>query len=76
MAEDRKKLWVDQFQTRLFIRIGAYMLIYLFCLGNLLFIWRLLEEGPGNPFQQYTSVMFENAPAPHLPGIVDARDGV
>jgi hypothetical protein len=63
MREDRQKLWVDRFQTRLFIRIGVYLLIYLFCLGNLLFIWRLLEEGPGNPFQQYASVMVENAPA-------------
>ena len=63
MREDRKKVWIDQFQTRLFIRIGVYLLIYLFCLGNLLFIWRLLDEGPGNPVQQYLSVMVENAPA-------------
>lgn len=63
MREDRKKVWVDQFQTRLMYRIGIYLVVYLFCLGNLLFIWRLLEEGPGNPLYQYASVMADNAPA-------------
>jgi hypothetical protein len=63
MREDRKKVWVDQFQTRLFLRVGLYLVINLFCLGNLLFIWRLLEEGPGNPLHQYASVMVDNAPA-------------
>jgi hypothetical protein len=63
MHEDRKKVWVDEFQTRLFVRIVAYLVIYLFCLGNLLFIWRLLADGPGNPLYQYASVMADNAPA-------------
>jgi hypothetical protein len=63
MRNDRKKMWIDQFQTKLFIRIGVYMGFYLFCLGNLLFIWRLLEDGPGNPFYQYAQVMADNAPA-------------
>jgi hypothetical protein len=63
MREDRKKVWIDTFQTRLFVRIGIYLVIYLFCLGNLLFIWKLLEEGPGNPLTQYAEVMVDNAPA-------------
>src|SRR5687767_7863904 len=63
VGNDRKKVWVDRFQTRLFYRIGAYLLIYLVCLGNLLFIWRLLEEGAGNPLQQYVGVLLEYSPA-------------
>jgi hypothetical protein len=61
MREDRKKVWVDQFQTRLFVRIGVYLTVYVVGLCNLLFIWRLLEEGPGNPLEQYVSVMVDNA---------------
>jgi hypothetical protein len=63
VKEDRKKIWVDQFQTRLFYRIGVYLAIYLVCLVNLLFIWRLLSEGPGNPVEQYAGVLTDNAPA-------------
>src|SRR5262245_2921634 len=63
MPEDRKKVWVDRFQTRLFVRIGFYLLIYLVCLGNMLFIWRLLQEGAGNPLEQYARAMTENGPA-------------
>jgi methyl-accepting chemotaxis protein len=61
--EDRKKVWVDQFQTRLFTRLCAYLAIYLFCLVNLLFVWRLIGEGPGNPLAQYAGVLVDYAPA-------------
>lgn len=63
MQNERKKVWIDQFQTRLTIRIALYLVIYLVCLGNLLFIWKLLEEGPGNPFEQFLSIYIEYAPA-------------
>lgn len=61
MREERKKIWIDQFQTRLFWRILAYLAIYFVTLGNLLFIWRLLTDGPGNPLDQYFSSFFDNA---------------
>lgn len=63
MGEGRKKVWVDVFQTRLFVRIGVYLLIYLVCLGNLLFIWQLLQDGPGDPVQQYFGMLVEYSPA-------------
>jgi len=63
MREDRKKVWVDRFQTRLFYRIGVYLAIYLVCLVNFLFVWRLLSEGPGNPIEQYAAVVADYAPA-------------
>ncbi len=53
MSEDRKKVWIHVFQTKMLIRIGVYWLIYLVTLWNLLFVWRLLQEGPGNILDQY-----------------------
>jgi hypothetical protein len=53
MLENRNQVWIDQFQTKLFIRIGLYLFGFLVGHANLLFIWRLLQEGPGNPLQQY-----------------------
>ncbi|MCI0380705.1 MAG: hypothetical protein L0215_24230 [Gemmataceae bacterium] len=63
MKNDRKAIWVDRFQTRLLYRIGVYLAIYLLCLANLLFIWRLLAEGPGNPIDQFLRVLSDFAPA-------------
>ncbi len=53
MREERKKVWVHAFQTKLFLRISLYWMMFLVTLWNFLFIWRLLEEGPGNPLEQY-----------------------
>ena len=53
MSEERKKVWIHAFQTKMLIRIGVYWLIYLVTLWNLLFVWRLLQEGPGNILEQY-----------------------
>ena len=53
MNEDRKKIWVDRFQTRLFFRIIAYWLLYQISVWNLLFLWHLAQEGPGNLLEQY-----------------------
>ncbi len=53
MSEERKKVWIHAFQTKMLMRIGAYWLIYLVTLWNFLFVWRLLQEGPGNILDQY-----------------------
>lgn len=63
MREERKKVWVDVFQTRLILRISVYLGVYLIGLANLLYIWRLLRDGPGNPLQQYLATLVDYAPA-------------
>jgi hypothetical protein len=54
MREERKKIWIHAFQTKMLIRIGVYWLIYLLTLWNFLFVWRLIQEGPGNLLEQYS----------------------
>jgi hypothetical protein len=63
MSDDRKKVWVDEFQTRLIYRIALYLVFFVVCLSNLLFIWRLIAEGRGNPLEQYARVFIDYAPA-------------
>jgi hypothetical protein len=62
MQETRKRVWVDPFQTKLFIRVGVYWLIYTLTLFNLLFGWRLLREGPGDIGQQLLATAYDNVP--------------
>ena len=63
MADERKKIWINVFQTKLFIRIAVYWSIYMITLMNLLFVWRLIVEGPGNPLEQYLRFLVRFAPA-------------
>jgi hypothetical protein len=63
MTDDRKKVWIDGIQTKLFIRVGIYWLVYQVSLWNFLFVWRLLQEGPGNPLQQYLRFLDDYYPA-------------
>ena len=63
MRDERTKVWIDVFQTRLMVRIGVYLVLFVVCLANLLFIGRLLAEGPGNPLEQYARVFVDYAPA-------------
>ena len=63
MSDERKKVWINAFQTKLFMRITVYWVIYIVTLMNLLFVWRLLVEGPGNPLEQYYRFLVEYAPA-------------
>jgi hypothetical protein len=63
MHEERKKVWISGIQTRLFLRMGVYWLVYQVCLWNLVFVWRLLQEGTGNPLEQYGRFCLDYAPA-------------
>jgi hypothetical protein len=63
MRDERKKIWIHTIQTRLLIRMGFYWLIYQVALCNFLFVWRLLEEGPGNPLEQYGRLLQDSYPA-------------
>lgn len=53
MREERKKVWIHNIQTKLFVRMGFYWIVYQVGLWNLVFTWRLLQEGPGNLVEQY-----------------------
>jgi hypothetical protein len=43
--------------------MGGYWLIYQVSLWNLVFVWRLLHEGPGNLLEQYAQFCRDYAPA-------------
>jgi nitrogen fixation/metabolism regulation signal transduction histidine kinase len=62
MTDQRSKVWVDEFQTRLLRRLCIYLAVYLVGLVNFLFIARLLTEGRGDPLQQFTAVLVDHAP--------------
>ena len=62
MAEERKKVWVDPFQTRLSLRIGGYLVVFFIVFCNLLFAWKMIEEGPNDPGQQFLDTMRSNLP--------------
>lgn len=57
MAEERKKVWVDPFQTKLSLRIGGYLVVFFVVFCNCLFAWKMIEEGPINPWQQFLETM-------------------
>jgi hypothetical protein len=60
--EDRKRVWVDTFQTWLTLRIGSYLVLFLLVLMNFLFAWRLWQEGPGNPWDQFVRMLRDYLP--------------
>jgi hypothetical protein len=62
MSEDRKKIWINRFQTGLFVRIITYWLIYQITVWNFLFLWHVWQEGPGNPLEQYWNFFKGYAP--------------
>lgn len=62
MRNERNKVWIDEFQTKLFVRIGLYLFAFLICHANLLFIWNLLRDGAGNPLEQYARTFVDHAP--------------
>ena len=62
MSEVRKKVWIDSFQTKLSLRIGGYLVVFLIVFCNLLFIWKMIDEGPLDPVQQFLDTMRSNMP--------------
>jgi methyl-accepting chemotaxis protein len=60
--EQRTKIWVDRFQTRLTWRIGGYLVLFLVVLLNFLFGWRLWQEGPGDPIEQFVRMVRDYLP--------------
>jgi sensor histidine kinase YesM len=62
MAEERKKVWVDQFQTKLTLRIAGYLVVFFIVFCNFLFAWKMWSEGPHDPMQQFIDAMQSNLP--------------
>jgi hypothetical protein len=62
MAEERKKVWVDPFQTKLSMRIGGYLVVFFVVFCNFLFAWKMIEEGPLDPLQQFLDTLRSNLP--------------
>ena len=60
--KQRTKVWVDGFQTRLTLRIGAYLVLFSIVLINFLFAWRLWQEGPGDPIEQFGRLLRDYLP--------------
>lgn len=62
MAEERKMVWVDPFQTNLSKRIGSYFGLFFVVLCNFLFAWKMIQEGPIDPARQFVEVISANLP--------------
>ncbi|MBI1832736.1 MAG: hypothetical protein HYR84_14945 [Planctomycetes bacterium] len=62
MAEERKKVWIDPFQTKLTLRIAGYLCVFFVVFINLLFAWKMIDEGPIDPAQQFLDTIWGNVP--------------
>jgi hypothetical protein len=60
--EERKKVWIDEFQTRLMQRIVGYLILFLIVLVNFLYTWKLATGGPGDPIERWRSVFLDYYP--------------
>ncbi len=62
MSEERKKVWVDPFQTRLTVRIAGYLGLFFVVFFNFLFAWKMWTEGPTDPARQFVETVQSNLP--------------
>ena len=62
MPDERKKVLVDSFQTKLTLRIGTYLVLFFLVFFNFLFCWKMLSEGPYDPGQQFLETVEANLP--------------
>jgi hypothetical protein len=62
MAEERKKVWIDPFQTKLTLRIAGYLALFFVVFFNLLFAWKMLDEGPIDPARQFVETVQTHLP--------------
>jgi hypothetical protein len=63
MRDERTNIWIHAVQTRLTFRLGVYWLLAQVCVWNVVFIWRVLQEAPGNPVEQYGRFLADYTPA-------------
>ena len=62
MSEERKKVWVDPFQTKLTLRIAGYLVLFFVVFCNFLFAWKMWDEGPIDPWGQFVDTLRVNVP--------------
>lgn len=62
MNDERKKVWIDPFQTRLAWRIALYLTLLPPVLFNLLFAWKLISEGVQDPVEQCLALLRQLVP--------------
>jgi methyl-accepting chemotaxis protein len=62
MQNQRKQILVNTFQTRLFLRLAIYWLIYQLTVWNFLFLWEMIEDGTSNPLEHYVRFFQERYP--------------
>jgi hypothetical protein len=62
MSEERKKVWVDPFQTKMTLRIAGYLGVFFVVFCNFLFGWKMICEGPVDPLGQFVETVEANAP--------------
>src|SRR6478672_9139087 len=60
--EDRKRIWVDNFQTRLACRVAGYLALSLLVLVNFLFAWKLFREGVTDLPAQFAELVVDYLP--------------
>lgn len=60
--DQRQKVWVHDFQTRLTLRIFAYLGLFLAVLFNFLLGWRLMVEGVGDLGEQIVRMLRDYLP--------------
>jgi hypothetical protein len=60
--DERKRIWIDRFQTKITLRIGAYLAVFLIVLNNFLFAWQVWKYGGGDPSEQYRTMLQNYAP--------------
>lgn len=61
-SDDRKRVWIDAFQSRLVVRITSYFTLFLLVFFNLLFAWKLAVEGMEEPAQKCLSLLRDYFP--------------
>ncbi|HTU23278.1 MAG TPA: hypothetical protein VMG10_34910 [Gemmataceae bacterium] len=62
LNDERTKVWIDPFQTRLAWRIALYLALLAPVLLNLLFTWKLISEGVRDPVAQMVDLLHELVP--------------
>ena len=60
MSEERKKVWIDPYQTKLTLRLTGYLVLVFFGYTNYLFAWKLWQEGPHDPARQFVETLEAN----------------
>lgn len=62
MRNQRKKVWLEGYQTWLFLRLGAYWIVYQLTVLNFTFAWRMLAGGEGSAWEEYVGMLRDNLP--------------